>query len=84
MIKVCILDHWEFCDGEAYIFDSQDVDSLGETYDGYRPCEICHGSGNRAQWVGLRELSDLLERAYHYGSGINWGHASLRNRDRWG
>jgi len=24
---------------------------------------MCHGSGNRAKWVGLRELSDLLERA---------------------
>ena len=24
---------------------------------------MCHGNGNRAKWVGLRELSDLLERA---------------------
>ena len=24
---------------------------------------MCHGSGNRAKWVGMRELSDLLERA---------------------
>jgi hypothetical protein len=24
---------------------------------------MCHGSGNQAKWVGLRELSDLLERA---------------------
>jgi hypothetical protein len=31
-------------------------------FDRYRPCEMCHGSGNRAKWVGLRELSDLLER----------------------
>jgi hypothetical protein len=26
MIKVRILDRWEFCDGEAYIFDYEDVD----------------------------------------------------------
>ena len=62
MIKVRILDRCEFCDGEAYIFDRQDVDSRGETYDRYRPCEMCNGSGNRAKWVSLREFADLLER----------------------
>jgi hypothetical protein len=51
MIKVRILDRCEFCDGEAYIFDSEDVDARGETYDRYRPCEVCQGSGNRANWV---------------------------------
>ena len=49
MIKVRILDRCEFCDGEAY--------------DRYRPCSMCHGSGNRAKWVSLREFADLLERA---------------------
>ena len=63
MIKVRILDRCEFCDGEAYIFDCEDVDSRGETYDRYQPCEMCHGSGNRARWVSLREFADLLERA---------------------
>ena len=63
MIKVRILDRCEFCDGEAYIFDRQDVDSRGETYDRYRPCEMCNGSGNLAKWVSLREFADLLERA---------------------
>ena len=33
MIKVRILDRCEFCDGEAYIFDCQDVDTRGATYD---------------------------------------------------
>jgi hypothetical protein len=23
---------------------------------------MCHGSGSRAKWVGLRELYDLVER----------------------
>ena len=63
MIKVCILDRCEFCEGEAYIFVSEDIDAHGGSFDRYRPCEMCHGSGNRAKWVGLRELSDLLERA---------------------
>jgi RecJ-like exonuclease len=43
MIKVRILDRCEFCDGEAYIYDCQDVDTQGEAYDRYRPCEMCHG-----------------------------------------
>jgi hypothetical protein len=24
---------------------------------------MCHGSGNQAKWVSLREFADLLERA---------------------
>ncbi len=63
MMKVRILDCCEFCDGEAYVFVCEDVDARGETFDRYRHCEMCHGSGNRAKWVGLREFSDLLERA---------------------
>ena len=51
MMKVRILDRCEFCDGEAYIFVCEDVDSRGETYDRYRPCEVCQGSGNREKWV---------------------------------
>ncbi|MCJ7521279.1 MAG: hypothetical protein MUP21_03575 [Dehalococcoidia bacterium] len=51
MMKVRILDRCEFCDGEAYIFVCEDVDSRGETYDRYRPCEVCQGSGNQAKWV---------------------------------
>ena len=63
MIKVRILDRCEFCEGKAYIFDYQDVDARGEVYDRYRPCEMCHGSGNQAKWISLREFADLLERA---------------------
>ena len=63
MIKVRILDRCETCAGEAYIFDCQDVNSQGEAYDHYRPCEMCHASGNQAKWVSLREFADLLERA---------------------
>jgi len=63
MMKVRILDCCEFCDGEAYVFVCEDVDARGETFDRYRPCEMCNGSGNRAKWVSLQDLSDLLERA---------------------
>jgi hypothetical protein len=66
MIKVRILDRCEFCDGEAYIFDRQDVDSRGEVYDRYRPCEVCEGSGNQAKWVSLREFASLLDRAISF------------------
>ena len=78
MIKVRILDRCEFCDGEAYIFIHEDVDARGETFDRYRPCEMCHCSGNRAKWVGLRELSYLLERAIaKERSGIAVGCSAL-------
>ena len=78
MMKVRILDRCEFCDGEAYIFVCEDVDARGDTFDRYRPCEMCHGSGNRAKWVGLRELSDLLERAIAMErSGIAVGCSAL-------
>jgi hypothetical protein len=39
---------------------------------------MCHGSGNRAKWVCLRELSDLLERAIAMErSGIAVGCSAL-------
>jgi RecJ-like exonuclease len=63
MIKVHVLDRCEFCEGEAYIYDCKDVDTQGEAYDRYRPCEMCNDSGNQAKWVSLREFADLLERA---------------------
>ena len=62
MIKVRILDLCESCEGEAYIFDYQDVDSRGMTYDRYRHCEICNGSGNLAKWASLRVFADMLDR----------------------
>ena len=42
MIKVHILDRCEFCDGEAYILVSEDVDARGESFDRYQPREMCH------------------------------------------
>ena len=78
MMKVRILDRCEFCDGEAYVFVCEDVDARGETFDRYRPCYMYNGSGNRAKWVGLRELSDLLERAIAMErSGIGVGCSAL-------
>ena len=50
MIKVRILDRCDACAGEAYIFDFREVDSNGDSYDRYRPCEMCQGSGNHARW----------------------------------
>ena len=63
VIKVRNLDRCEFSEHEAYLFVCEELDTQGGANDRYRPCEMCHGSGNRAKWVGLRELSDLLERA---------------------
>lgn len=62
-MKVQILDRCEHCNGEAYIFECEDVDAYGEPYARYRPCEMCKGTGNRSRWIDLREFADLLERA---------------------
>ena len=62
-MKVHILDRCEYCDGEAYIFECEDIDASGEVYARYRPCKMCNGSGNRSRWIDLREFADLLERA---------------------
>ena len=43
MIKVRILDRCEFCDGEAYVLVCEDVRAKGQTFDLYRPYEMCHG-----------------------------------------
>jgi len=50
---------------KAYIFDRQDVDARGEVYDRYRPCEMCHGSGNQVKWVNLEEFAHLLDEQPH-------------------
>jgi RecJ-like exonuclease len=57
MIKVRILDRCEFCDGEAYVFVCENVDARGETFNSYRPCEMCHGSGC---WAGFSNSSNTL------------------------
>ena len=57
MMKVRIFDRCEFCDGEAYVFVCENVDARGETFDRYRPCEMCHGSGC---WAGFSNSSNTL------------------------
>ena len=49
--------------GPLRVLRWRSIDARGETFDRYRQCEMCYGSGIRAKWIGLRELSDLLERA---------------------
>ena len=63
MIKFHILDCCEFCEGEAYIYDCQDVDTQGEAYDGYRPWEMCHASGNQANDVHRMPTRSMGTRA---------------------
>jgi hypothetical protein len=76
MLKVRILDRCEFCDGEAYIFDSQDADSRGETYDRYRSCEMCIGTENS---VKKHRLSPLRYRRMMIGD-FHHNNISLRKQ----
>jgi hypothetical protein len=62
MIKVRFLDRCEFCDGEAYIFISENIDSRGDMFDRDRPCEMCCVSGNRGKWASMIKFADLLDR----------------------
>ena len=84
MMKVLILDRCEFCDGKAYIFVCEDVDTNGQAFDRYRPCEMCYGSGSLGKWVSLEdfqnELADIQCRhenssyrgGVHFSAGDVW------------
>lgn len=47
-MKVHIRTTCSFCDGEAYSFVVEDVDAKGQTFDRYRPCELCHNIASNA------------------------------------
>ena len=64
IIKVRILDRCEFCDEEAYVYDCEDVDTRGETYDHYRPCEMCHGSSAVKSFEDLDHLVRIAKTHY--------------------
>ena len=63
MIKVQILTHCTYCDGEAYIPIGEAESYSGEAYMRYSPCPMCQGTGNAAKWISLQEFTDLLEKA---------------------
>jgi len=47
MIQVYILDRCEFCDGQAYIYTFEVIDSHGYPQPRYMPCAYCNGSGKQ-------------------------------------
>ncbi|MCJ7660597.1 MAG: hypothetical protein MUO67_15720, partial [Anaerolineales bacterium] len=53
-MKVQILDRCEFCDGEAYVFVSEEIDARGNAFDRYRPCEVL--------WNGPADTSGSARR----------------------
>jgi hypothetical protein len=63
MLKVQILDTCPYCQGEAMMFVAKDIHCDGQTYERYRPCYMCHGSGEYPKWVSLVEFANLLEKA---------------------
>ena len=65
--KVHVLTSCEHCDGEAYLFARVDVDTNGQPYDRYEPCQDCQGSGKTTRWITLTELADLIENAFLEG-----------------
>ena len=47
VIEVRILDRCEFCDGEAYLFVCEELDTQGGANDRYRPLEMSYGIGKK-------------------------------------
>jgi hypothetical protein len=45
MLKVQILDRCPYCEGVSMVFVVEDTNYKGEPFDRYRPCSMCHGSG---------------------------------------
>lgn len=62
MLQVQILDRCPFCKGQSMVFVAKDVDQNGKPYDRYRPCSMCHGSGNYPKWVSLEEFSRMMKQ----------------------
>ena len=60
MIKVHIQVPCQYCDGEAYLPYGEASSYTGETYIRYFPCHVCHGSGEQAKWINLREFVEML------------------------
>ena len=61
MLKVQILDKCPYCKGETMVFVIEDTDYKGEPFDRYRPCSMCHGSGEFPKWVSLETFQKLLQ-----------------------
>ncbi len=62
-IKVQILTCCKACDGQAYLPVGPAMNSKGEPYIRYAPCQQCEGSGEAPRWVSLTDFLDLLECA---------------------
>ena len=61
MLKVHILDRCPYCNGEGMVFAGKDTYYDGRQFDRYRPCAMCHGSGEYPKWISLTDLRELLE-----------------------
>ena len=84
MLKVQILAVCPYCKGEAMEFVAEEIDCKGEPYNRYRPCYMCHGSGEYPKWVSMDEFSRLLEQEHcphehtttlgrmHFSAGEVW------------
>ena len=61
MLQVQILDRCPYCEGKGEVFFQVDFDTHGKPYDRYRPCSMCHGSGEYPRWISLDEFRKLLQ-----------------------
>ena len=62
-MKVQILDRCPHCFGESMVFVRREFDANGKSFDSYRPCYQCHGTGQKVRWVSLQEFAKLLDDA---------------------
>ena len=63
MLQVQILDVCPYCEGVSMVFVGMDEDYRGQPFERYRPCAMCHGSGEYPRWVPLSEFAELVRQA---------------------
>ena len=75
-MKVHILTKCKHCEGQAHLPAGETEDYMGEKYTRYQPCPMCEGTGNQSTWIGLVELSVLLQviECPHEHTSMNGGY----------
>ena len=84
MVKIKILDKCTHCNDAAQLPCGEEEDNRGERYTLYRRCPVYNGSGNEGHYIGLVELSVLLEevRCQHENTSYRVGY-HLNGDDIW-
>jgi hypothetical protein len=62
MLKVHFLDRCSYCGGKAYLPVGETINTKGESYTRYTPCQMCKGTGEHGKWVDLIDFLEMLKQ----------------------